>query len=419
MASLYKDKTSGRQMIQVVLPDGKRPIIRLGKVGRKTGEAIRTHVERLVNHKLDRQPVARDTALWLGEVGNNLYNKLVRHGLAEPRQLAALSELGSFLDRYIKGRTDLKPRTILNLKQVRKWLVKHFGESRDMRTITRGEISDWHRLLKSTLAKATIAMHVKKARQMFADAVDRKFITENPVKGLKAGSMTNASRFYYVPTTDIELVIDACPDVEWRAIFALSRYGGLRVPSETSRLKWSDIDWEKNRITVHSPKTEHHDGRETRLVPLFPELLPRLRDAFEQASEGTRHVVASHRGDNLRTTAAKLVVKAGLKPWGKLFQNMRSSCETDLTSRFPLHVACAWIGNTEAVAKQHYLQVTEAHFADAAGTRDALGDADTARHHRTSGEPQTQNPRKSEGFAQVQYPQGESNPCLLAENQPS
>ena len=32
---------------------------------------------------------------------------------------------------------------------------------------------------------------------------------------------------------------------------------------------------------------------------------------------------------------------------------------------FPAHVVCARIGNSEAIAKKHYLQVTDDHFARA------------------------------------------------------
>jgi glutamate synthase domain-containing protein 2 len=53
-------------------------------------------------------------------------------------------------------------------------------------------------------------------------------------------------------------------------------------------------------------------------------------------------------------------------PWPKPWQNLRSSRETELTEDFPLHVVTAWSGNTEAVAKRHYLQVTEDHFSKAA-----------------------------------------------------
>ena len=53
-------------------------------------------------------------------------------------------------------------------------------------------------------------------------------------------------------------------------IFALARYGGLRTPSETKSLKWGDVDFERGRIRVPSPKTEHHEGKGSRLIPLFP-----------------------------------------------------------------------------------------------------------------------------------------------------
>jgi hypothetical protein len=51
-----------------------------------------------------------------------------------------------------------------------------------------------------------------------------------------------------------------------------------------------------------------------------------------------------------------------VEPWPKLFHNLRASAQTDLAQRFPLHVVCAWIGNTAAIARDHYLQVTDDHF---------------------------------------------------------
>src|SRR5262249_42219374 len=64
---------------------------------------------------------------------------------------------------------------------------------------------------------------------------------------------------------------------------------------------------------------------------------------------------------------ARYVRRAGLKPWPKLFQNMRATRETELAQDYPLHVVCEWIGNSKAVATKHYLQVTDADFAKAQG----------------------------------------------------
>ncbi len=105
-------------------------------------------------------------------------------------------------------------------------------------------------------------------------------------------------------------------------------------------------------------------------MPLFPELRPHLEALFDEAAEGTEFVVNRYRDakQNLRTTFEKIIVRAGLKPWPKLFQNLRSTRETELAEHFPMHVVCEWIGNSQPVASRHYLQVTDSHFKAAAST---------------------------------------------------
>lgn len=48
-----------------------------------------------------------------------------------------------------------------------------------------------------------------------------------------------------------------------------------------------------------------------------------------------------------------------------MIHNLRSSCWTGLAERCPIHVVCAWLGNSRAVAQEHELQVTDAHFTKA------------------------------------------------------
>ena len=55
-----------------------------------------------------------------------------------------------------------------------------------------------------------------------------------------------------------------------------------------------------------------------------------------------------------------------MDPWPKLFHNLRASRETDQAKVYPIHVVCAWIGNTARIAAKHYLQVTEDYFTLAA-----------------------------------------------------
>jgi hypothetical protein len=142
----------------------------------------------------------------------------------------------------------------------------------------------------------------------------------------------------------------------------------VRTPSETLRLEWTDIYWDVSKFKVTSPKTEHHEGKAERLVPIFPELLPYLREAFEQAPEGARYVINRTRDPkvNWRTRLLKIIRRAGLTPWPKPFQNMRATRETELADEYPAHVVTAWIGNSERVATDHYLQITEEHWKSAA-----------------------------------------------------
>ena len=113
-----------------------------------------------------------------------------------------------------------------------------------------------------------------------------------------------------------------------------------------------------------SPKTEHHPGGESRIVPLFPELRKHLAEAFDDAEPGTEYVITRYRDPNanLRSQLLRIIKRAGLKPWPKLFQNLRATRETELAERFPIQVVCDWIGNTPKVAMRHYLQTTDAHF---------------------------------------------------------
>jgi integrase len=397
-----------RNLVQFVNAAGERKTIRVGSLDRRAADLVASHVRHLVNASISRSAVPRETAVWLAEVSDRMHAKLARAGIVEPREAAIPAELKAFLDGYIdKRRPTLKPATIANLKQAGGWLVKFFGARRDLRTINRGEARDWHLHLKAKLAGPTVAMHVKKVRQMFADAAERRLIGENPFDHLKAGSMANEARQRFVLGDVVLAVIGACPDAEWRLIFALARWGGLRVPSEVLALRWTDVDFDRGRILVTASKTEHHPGRGIRSVPMFPELLPYLLDCHEQAEEGQEHVIARHRNANHRTMAEKILRRAGVDAWPKLFQNLRSTRETELADQFPIKVVCAWMGNTEAVARKHYLQVTEEHFAAAikgSAVSAAKSAADSAGQDRTFPVPQMQNPSENRGICEKPVP---------------
>ena len=80
---------------------------------------------------------------------------------------------------------------------------------------------------------------------------------------------------------------------------------------------------------------------------------------------------------NLRTSFGKLIKRAGLTAWPRMFHNLRSSRETELLEKFPVHVVALWMGHDAKVCLKHYAQTTDDHFHRA--TRGAESGAQVAQ----------------------------------------
>ena len=75
------------------------------------------------------------------------------------------------------------------------------------------------------------------------------------------------------------------------------------------------------RIRFRSPKTEHHDGKDWREIPIFPELEQPLLEALEQAVPGEECVLPFLQditGTALRKPLLAAIKAAQVKPWAKL-----------------------------------------------------------------------------------------------------
>jgi len=384
--------------------DGRRRTLRLGRVNKEQTATVKGMIERLVKSKATGTPDAVAGA-WLAGLADAGYAKLVKAGLAEPRVVHTPEPepvhepgvcIGDFLDGYLKDRDDLKPNSLLVYGHTRRTLIAFFGRDKPLRAITKYNAEEWQRyLMREGLAKATVRKRTANAKVFFRVAVDKEIIGANPFQKLKSTSVGNDERLYFVSRQDAQKVLDSCPDTQWKLIFALCRYGGVRCPSEVLALKWQDVNWEQSRVLIHSPKTEHHEGHETRLIPIFPELRPYLLAGFEEAEPGSEFAVTRYRraNSNLRTELQRILGRAGLQPWPRLFQNLRSTRETELAESYPLHVVTAWIGNSKAIAAKHYLQIRDEDFERAAQT--PTGNSGAAHRTAQSGaestrkEPQT------------------------------
>lgn len=363
MASITRER-NGRRTIQFVASDKKRKSIRLGKVSQRVAEAVKIRVEHLNAAKIHGHAIDDETSRWVGNLDDKLADKLSAVDLIPKRERATLA---AFVDGYIASRTDVKPNTLIVWRQTRRNLVDFFGEEKPLREVTQGDADNWKLWLSADqrLGENTITKRCQFANQFFRSAKRHRLISENPFAHLKGKS--TAAKKHFITPEEAAKVLDACPNVQWRTIFALARYAGMRCPSEILALRWVDVDWANERFTVHSSKTEHHANKATRIVPLFPELRPILADCFDDAEPGTEFVITEYRlrESNLRTQLHRIIRRAGLEPWPNAFNSLRSTRQTELQETYPRHVVCLWLGNSEPIADKHYLQVTEDHFKKA------------------------------------------------------
>src|SRR5262249_16438826 len=155
---------------------------------------------------------------------------------------------------------------------------------------------------------------------------------KNPFVKLPTQVRGNDQRMYFLSQADADKVIDKCPDSQWKLLFVLSRYAGLRCPSEHLALRWGDVEWGQGdhgdadpkpaTIPIRSPKPARHADGGIRMVPMFPELRPKLEAVFNEfeAANGrppskTDFVITRYRDSNinLRSQLIRFITLAKLK----------------------------------------------------------------------------------------------------------
>jgi integrase len=351
MASIT-NQPNGRRMLQFYDGDGKRRSIRLGAMPIKMAESLKSRIESLAIASATGLAIDLDTGRWLSSVDDSLAKKLAAAGLIEHRRVPTLDE---WLNTYSSEcMSELKLGSVKKMSQTMAKLRKHLVPSTKINKLTPSEAATWRKKLRETpLSEGTTKTHAGNAKTIFAAAVARKLLAEDPFAALPSGSTASVVKVYVEPQ-DFSKFLDALPSNEWRLLFALARYAGLRVPSESHRLTWADVNFETERLHVHSVKTERHEGHAERDVPILADLMPLLRARFNEVAEGDTHLVRI-RGQGRIAERYKRACKAsGIAAWPRMFQTLRSSCEIQMAGYLPQYAVSRFIGHSIQISGKHY-----------------------------------------------------------------
>jgi integrase len=307
--------------------------------------------------------------------------KLVSWELAQPRKKTERISypLSDWLDAYIKrGKRD--EATTKQLRHVRDNLLAFFESDRCITTIGKGDAEDFRIHLETKarkvakgkphagLGKNTVRRRIGRSREFFNLAVRREIIGINPFADESVTVGNSPGRQFFVPADWIERCIKHAGCEDWRIMLAFARYAGMRS-HETRMQRWSDIDIPNRKMIVRSTKTPPE-----RVCPIFPELLPHLMRAKEMAPAGAELVVSRYGPkNNVGETMKKIIKRAGLEQWPKMFQNLRATRETELIAVYPIKDVASWLGNSAPIAMKHYAMTMQSSFerAVADGARGA------------------------------------------------
>lgn len=365
MAYVYKHKRGGWYLC-ITLPAGNRARIYLGQVNKQTAENIARKVSLVLATNRLSEPPPPDVAAWFAALALNrssLLDRLDAHGILQQwTRPAAAPTVETTWTAYLAKRTDYAAGTIKGWRTAWRHVQPRFG-SRTIDSITVADAKDFARDLAQTVASTHAEKIVNRLAMVFADAVDAELLASNPFSSVRIAGATDKTKREYVAEEIATQVIEGFAHLEGQTLFALARWCGLRVPHEPLAIRWQDVDWDRERLTIPA-------GTKTgfRVVPLFSIPLRHLRELAEHAPDGATFIFQKARqsaATEWRRWLEAAIRAAHVEPWQHLWTNLRRSCRTDLEDQFPSHVCDAWLGHSSRVAKDHYLLVTEDHWKQA------------------------------------------------------
>ena len=349
--------------------NGRRQTLCLNsKYTREEVEEIATMIDRWTLAEQKESPLDKLTRTFFETSSSYLRQRFASIGILEARAAYTLDDAWS--EFFAEKSAEVSGSTKLIWKQMGDRLSKLFNFRRLVSEITEREALESRKRLAEVYSEATVAMTIGRFRTFWTWCVKHDAAPTNVFEGVRKGSTVNRSKDFQIPREWTERILDACPSQNWRTLFVLWRIAGLRQ-QEPLQLTWDCVNWEKKRLLVPSPKTSRYEGRESRILPLFPILERELSASWEEVPEGEKYVVWENRRKNFDTGFKRILFWAGLQPWAKLFQNMRASAENDLIEDgYPAHVVGEWIGHTPKVQWRHYLRTLDSYFDRATQTQE-------------------------------------------------
>ena len=205
----------------------------------------------------------------------------IKHAVASERELAEMQEEGrqqltmdGMWDAYVASpmRRDLAKTTLdgkeMVFKAFLKWLKATHREVVEVRHLTRDQVEEYLNFLRGDHAATTYNNRLCVLREMFRVLMEKSRAKSNPWEGFKLKADDSHSRREFT-VEEIARIIEVASRKgwEWRCLFAIALYTGLRL-GDCVKLLWSEVDIVRSVIQKVPEKTKKYRKGRPVTVPI-------------------------------------------------------------------------------------------------------------------------------------------------------
>ncbi len=270
-----------------------------------------------------------------------------------------------------------------------RYMVAFFGEDQLVGEIDELGAEAWHSALAEgklsgcrdprrgdkLLSENTLRGRVRTAKSIFGWCKAHRLIRVSPFAEFTGAAVPTAPN-PYVTLEDYRAVCEHAPPA-WAAMFSLCRLAGLRR-SEALGLLWNgtaaDVSGVEHAVGINwdaFPDIEPGLGLISlvgkagryRQVPIQPELMAVLTATLDKSPVGSVRVCQAITTVAIHHAFREFCKAAGVNPWAKPYQSLRSSCENDWKEQgIPEPTYLSWLGHSMEVSRRHYVTPIPSEF---------------------------------------------------------
>lgn len=275
----------------------------------------------------------------------------------------------------------LTPGTSSRLSRLIPTLIRYFGESTPIDSISQRNIECFLADCGQLLASSSLVLRLKILKQIFAFALNRGLIDRDPARNLKPPAVKEPEN-RFLTHEEFSRVLQACP--EWlKPIVELSVATGLRR-GEIVKLKWNDIDEQVGAIRVRPSS-----GSEGRVIPLNKLARHSVASLKLKRVEVSDYVFsrALLRSDKISVAFMRACRSVGID--GVSFRHLRNTAAVWMANHgMNIETISQFLGTKSSVSAARYLRSPESQLGDAITAIDkavAAGASDFGRRRTKKG----------------------------------